>query len=45
MANKEVDTQARLSGKLDVVDFDVFAMKEPDYKMIIMSTYGKLVAS
>ena len=35
MANKEVDTQARLSGKLDVVDFDVFAMKEPDYKMIV----------
>ena len=45
MANKEVGKQARLPGKLDGIGFDVFAMKEPVYTMILMSTYGQLVVS
>ena len=45
MANKEVGKQARLPGKLDGIGFDVFAMKEPVYTMIFMSTYGQLVVS
>jgi hypothetical protein len=29
-----------LGGKLDGVEFNVFCMKEPDYTMMLMSTYG-----
>jgi hypothetical protein len=33
----------RLPGVHDGVDFDIFAMKEPDYTMMLVSTYGSLV--
>ncbi|KAG7356336.1 transposase IS4 [Nitzschia inconspicua] len=29
-----------IGGNLDGIDFDVFCMKEPDYVMMLMSTYG-----
>jgi hypothetical protein len=31
-----------LRGTLDGVKFYIFAMKEPDYMMMLMSTYGSL---
>ena len=31
-----------LHGKLDNVPYDIFCMKEPDYVMKIMATYGGL---
>ena len=42
MATKEVGQTDSLYGKLDDVDYDIFCMKEPDYVMKIMSTYGGL---
>jgi len=44
-ANKEIGWQDRLPGQLDGVDFDLFCLKEPDYVMILMSTYGALISS
>ena len=37
---KEVGSTDSWPGKLDNQDFHVFAMKEPDYVMSLMSTYG-----
>ena len=36
----EVGTADAIKGTLDQIPFHVFAMKEPDYTMIVMSTYG-----
>ena len=33
----------RLPGTWDTVPFDIFAMKEPDYVLMMMSTYGALI--
>ena len=45
VVGKEVVTQAQLTGKLGGIGFDIFFIKEPDYTMMLMSTYGKLVVS
>ena len=36
----EVGTADAIKGALDHVPFHVFAMKEPDYTMMVMLTYG-----
>jgi len=36
----EVGHADALGGTLDGIDFDVFTMREPDYTMMLMSTYG-----
>ena len=41
--NKEMGEVDSLTGKLDGVHYDIFCMKEPDYIMKIMSTYGGLL--
>ncbi len=38
--NKVVGDVDAWPGVLDGVKFDIFAMKEPDYIMLVMSTYG-----
>ena len=38
--SKEVGETDSWAGKLDTIPFHVFAMKEPDYVMSLMSTYG-----
>ena len=38
--NKEVGETDSWAGKLDNIPFHVYAMKEPDYVMSLMSTYG-----
>ena len=43
MATKEVGGSDVLHGTLDGIPYSVFAMKEPDYVMKIMSTYGTLL--
>ena len=43
MKDKQVGYQARLPGEVDCVGVDIFSMKEPDYTMMSMSTYGQLV--
>ena len=40
---KEVGSVDSLKGKLDGMHYDIFCMKEPDYVMKIMSTYGGLI--
>ena len=42
MELKEIGESARLPGELSGIKFDVFAHKEPDYTMMLMSTYGCL---
>ena len=42
LENIEVGTTKRLPGELAGVKFDLFFLKEPDYIMILMSTYGSL---
>ena len=37
---KEVDAADSWPGQLDNVPFHVYAMKEPDYMMLLMSSYG-----
>ena len=32
-----------MTGEVDGVGFDIFAMKEPDYIMMLMSSYGQLI--
>ena len=32
-----------MRGKIDNVPYNIFAMKEPNYTMKLMSTYGSLV--
>jgi hypothetical protein len=39
----EVGTTTSLKGTLDELPYDIFCLKEPDYVMKIMSTYGGLV--
>ena len=39
-ANKEVGDTDSWAGLLDNVPFDIYSMKEPDYVMLLMSTYG-----
>ena len=34
-----------MTGEVDGVGFDIFAMKEPDYIMMLMSTYGFLLVT
>ena len=41
--DKEVGAMDSLKGKLHDVHYDIFCMKEPDYVMKIMSTYGGLI--
>ena len=41
-AEKGVGATDALPGKLDDVPFHVHCMKEPDYVMMLMSTYGTL---
>ena len=41
-ANEEVGKEVAIKGVLDDVRFYLFAMKEPDYMMQIMSMYGTL---
>ena len=43
MNDKQVGYQERLPGELDGVGFDILAMKDPDYTMMRISTYGQLV--
>eukprot|EP00957_Ditylum_brightwellii_P068122 5171092-Ditylum_brightwellii.AAC.1 len=43
MSDKDIGHQARLPGELDGVGFDIFALKDPEYIMMLMSTYGQLV--
>ena len=43
MNDKHVGYQARLPEEVYSVGFVLFAMKETDYNMMIMSTYGQLV--
>jgi hypothetical protein len=40
--DKEVGDADALPGTLDGQKFHIFAMKEPDYTMMLMSTYGSL---
>ena len=39
-ADKEVGVTDAWAGKLDGVPFHIYMMKEPDYIMSLMSTYG-----
>ena len=41
--DKEIGALDALQGELDNVRFSVVGMKEPDYVMMIMTTYGTLV--
>ena len=43
MENKDVGGYDSLKGILDGVDYNIFCMKEEDYTMQLMSTYGGLV--
>ena len=36
MADKDIGHQARLPGELDGVGFDIFALKEPEYTMMLI---------
>ena len=42
---KKVGEGDSLHGTLNEVPYDLFCMKEPDYTMKIMSTYGRLIIS
>ena len=43
MTGKNVGECDSLSGSIDDIKYDIFCMKEPDYVMKIMSTYGALI--
>ena len=43
MASKQVGECDSLKGTLDGVPYDLFTLKEPDYTMKLMSTYGGLI--
>ena len=43
MKDKQVGYQEHIPGEVDIVGFDIFATKDPDFTMMIMSTYGQLV--
>ena len=38
--NKEIGSADSLPGTIDDVPFHIYGMKEPDYVMKLMSTYG-----
>ena len=42
MNKKQVGECDSLRGTLDTVPYDIFSMREPDYIMKLMSTYGGL---
>jgi len=42
MNGKEIGATASLTGQLDGVAYNIFAMKEPDYTSKIMASYGNL---
>ena len=42
MEHKEVGVTCRRPGVIDGEAFDLFCLKEPDYCMLMMSTYGSL---
>ena len=42
-ANEEVGSADALQGQLDGVPVYIYSMKEPDYTMMLMATYGTLV--
>ena len=42
MNSKNIGDAGSLVGKLDGVDYTIFAMKEPDYTSKIMANYGSL---
>ena len=44
MKDDAIGVTKRLPGELDGVKFDLFCLKEPDYVMTLMSTYGSLNA-
>ena len=44
-SDKEVGSTDSLKGKIDGVHYDIFCMKEPEYVMKIMSTYGGLLVN
>ena len=43
MSTKQVGTCERQPGILDGIEFDIYALKEPDYTLMMMSTYGSLI--
>jgi hypothetical protein len=43
--DKNVGDVDAIAGKLDNIPFHYYAMKEPDYVMMLMSTYGTLERS
>ena len=43
MKDKKVGECDSLKGVLDGQNYDIFCLKEPDYVMKVMSTYGGLV--
>ena len=43
MKTKNVGETDSVRGKLDGVPYNIFSMKEPDYTMKLMATYGSLV--
>jgi len=45
MSDKAVGDTDALHGTLDGFNYTIFAMKEPDYTMKIMSTYGGLIVA
>eukprot|EP00957_Ditylum_brightwellii_P004768 363302-Ditylum_brightwellii.AAC.1 len=45
MTDKDVGHQTCLPGELDGVGFDIFTLKEPEYTMMLTSTYGQLVVN
>eukprot|EP00957_Ditylum_brightwellii_P117515 8962743-Ditylum_brightwellii.AAC.1 len=45
MADKDIGHQAHLPGELVGVGFDFFALKEPEYTMMLISTYGQLLVN
>ena len=42
-ADKSIGSSDAIKGELDGVPFHIYGMKEPDYVMQIMSTYGTML--
>eukprot|EP00957_Ditylum_brightwellii_P077224 5868532-Ditylum_brightwellii.AAC.1 len=45
MSDKDIGHHVRLPGELDGVGFDIFALKEPECTMMLMSAYEQLVVN
>ena len=43
-AEKDVGDANTIKGTMDAIPFEIHAMKEPDYVMILMSTYGMILS-